>query len=166
MSTRRTFLAFLTALSALGAAAPACAQALPKPFVIYEDELKNGWQSWSWAKVGLSTPAAGAKPIKVEGDPWSALLLHHDAFSTEGYTKLTFFINGGKDGGQSLMIKARADDKDLPSTYVVQPKAKTWAMVEVPLKDLGAEGKKIDGIMVQGQATAYGAYYITRIQLE
>ena len=166
MSTRRTFLAFLTGLSALGAAAPAFAQALPKPFVIYDDELKNGWQSWSWAKVALATPAGGAKPIKVEGDPWSALLLHHDAFSTEGYSKLTFFISGGKDGGQSLMIKARADDKDLPSTFVVQPKAKTWAMVEVPLKDIGAEGKKIDAISVQGQANAYGAYYITRIQLE
>lgn len=166
MGTRRHFLAVLTGLGALWLATPAIAQTLPKPFVIYDDELKNGWQNWSWAKVALSTPAGGAKPIKVEGDPWSALLVHHDAFSTEGYTKLTFFISGGKDGGQTLMVKAFADGKDLPSTFAVQPKAKTWAMVEVPLKDLGAEGKKIDGIAVQGQANAYGAYYITRIQLE
>jgi hypothetical protein len=166
MNTRRTFIAFLTCFSALGMAAPAFAQELPKPFVIYDDELKNGWENHSWAKVALSTPGGGAKPIKVEGDPWSALMLHHASFSTEGYTKLTFFISGGKDGGQSLMIKAKAGETYFPSTFVVQPKAKTWAMVEVPLKDIGAEGKKIDAIAVQGQADAYGAYYITRIQLE
>jgi hypothetical protein len=58
--------------------------------VVYDDELKNGWQSWSWAKVDLAVPAGGVKPIKVQGEPWSALALHHDAFSTAGYTKLTF----------------------------------------------------------------------------
>lgn len=166
MSTRRNFLAFLAGLSAFGAVAPVFAQTLPKPFVIYEDELKNGWQNWSWAKVALSTPAGGAKPIKVEGDPWTALQLHHDAFSTEGYGKLTFAISGGKEGGQTLMIKAMLDGKPVGGDFVVQPKAKTWVQVDVPLKDIGAEGKKIDAILVQGQGSPYSAYYITRIQLE
>lgn len=145
---------------------PAFAEAPAKPFVAYDDGLKNGWQSWSWAKVELSAPAGGAKPIKVEGDPWSALLLHHDAFSTEGYSKLTFSINGGANGGQSIVIKPMVDGKAVESGFLIQPKAKTWNSVEVSLKDIGADGKTIDGICWQVQANAYTAYYITRIQFE
>lgn len=166
MRTRRTFLTLATGLIAGWLVKPVSAQALAKPFVVYDDELKNGWQSWSWAKVALATPTGGSKPIKVSGDPWSALLLHHDAFSTQGFDKLTFYINGGTEGGQSLMIKAMSDGKENASQFVIQPKAKTWAVVEVPLKDIGAQDKTIDGIMWQAQGSAYGAYFITRIQFE
>ncbi len=163
MTTRRKVLAVLAGLAA-GLARPLKAQS--QALVLYDDELKNGWQSWSWAKVELGVPVSGARPIKVQGEPWSALMLHHDAFATAGYTKLTFAINGGAQGGQSLMIKATADGKPIESNFVIQPKAKTWTQVEVPLKELAADGKTIDGISWQAQADAYSAYYITRIQLE
>ena len=166
MPNRRTFLTAVAACAASVLAAPASAQTLPKPFVAYDDELKNGWQNQSWAKVGLAVAAGGAKPIMVEGGPWSALLLHHERFSTEGFSKLTFYINGGAQGGQRLVIKAMVDGKALDAEYVIEPKAKTWGVVEVQLKDLGAQGKVIDGLMWQGGASAYNAYYITRIQLE
>ncbi|MRW93296.1 hypothetical protein GJ699_25230 [Duganella sp. FT80W] len=165
MTNRRSALAALAGLAA-GLMRPAQAQTQTQPFVVYDDELKNGWQSWSWAKVDLSVPVSGAKPIKVQGDPWSALALHHDAFPTTGYTKLTFTINGGAQGGQSLTIKAMVDGKPVESSYVIQPKAKTWAQVEVPLKELAVDGKTIDGIAWQAQANPYSAYYITRIQFE
>ncbi|SFV13780.1 hypothetical protein [Pseudoduganella namucuonensis] len=166
MQTRRTLLAAMAGFAAALLVKPAGAQALGKPFIVYDDELKNGWQNWSWAKVALSVPAGGGKPVKVEGDPWSALLLHRDAFSTEGYTKLTFIINGGVEGGQDLMIKAMAGGKPIESNFVIRPKAKTWAAVEVPLKEIGADGKTIDGISLQAQANPYSAYYVTRIQFE
>lgn len=151
---------------ALFSSLPAYAQSLPKPFVAYDDELKNGWQNWSWAKVELSVPAGGAKPIKVAGDAWSALSLHHDAFSTAGYSKITFNINGGAAGGQELMVKVMIDGKPVDTNYVISPKAKTWALVEVPLKEIGAQDKTIDGIAIQGKEAPYAAYYVTRIQLE
>lgn len=166
MHTRRTFLTTMAALAASLPAKALFAQALGKPFIAYDDGLQNGWQNWSWAKVQLALPIGGAKPIKVEGDPWSALALHHDAFPTEGYSKLTFSINGGGKGGQDLSIKASVDGKAVESGVVIQPKAKTWTQVEVTLKELGVEGKTIDGIVWQGQANAYSAYYITRIQFE
>lgn len=161
MPTRRGFIA---AVAGLALAKPSLAET--PALIIYDDELRNGWQNWSWAKVDLSVPAGGAKPIKVQGEPWSALALHRDAFVPTGYTKLTFSINGGAQGGQSLMIKAMVDGNPVDSNYVIQPKAKTWTQVEVPLKELVAEGKAIDGIAWQGQATAYSPYYITRIQFE
>jgi len=166
MTTRRGFIAACAGAAAAWMARPAGAEGAAQPLAVYDDELKNGWQSWSWAKVELAVPAGGAKPIKVQGDPWSALALHHDAFPTAGYSKLTFMINGGAQGGQALMVKAMVDGKPVDSNYVIQPKAKTWAMVEVALKDIGAEGKTIDGICWQGQDTAYSPYYITRIQFE
>lgn len=163
MTTRRGFIAALAGLAAW-ITAPARAQA--QPFVVYDDELKNGWQNWSWAKVDFGVPVSGAKPIKVQGEPWSALALHHDAFSTASHSKLSFTINGGAQGGQTLMIKAMVDGKAVESSYVIQPKAKTWTQVVVPLKEIAADGKTIDGISWQAQADAYSPYYITRIQFE
>jgi hypothetical protein len=159
---------FLAALGAAGVSGGSLARAedLPHPFVVFDDELKNGFQNMSWAKTQMSVPAGGGKAIRVEGDPWSALMLRGNPFSTEGYTKLTFVINGGKDGEQPLMVRALADGKPIESTYVVRPKAKTWGVVEVPLKDINAVGKTIDGIWWQAQADPYSAYYIARIQFE
>ncbi|NIA56755.1 hypothetical protein HAV22_24340 [Massilia sp. TW-1] len=159
---------FLAALGVAGVAGGSLARAgdLPQPLVAFDDELKNGFQNWSWAKTQLSVPAGNGKAIRVEGDPWSALVLHHEPFSTEGYTKLTFVINGGKDGGQALTIRAMAGGKAIDANYAIQPKAKTWAVVEVPLKDLNAAGKTIEGISLQAQGDPYSAYYIARIQFE
>jgi hypothetical protein len=68
MPTRRGFIA---AVAGLALARPSLAQT-QQPLVVYDDELKNGWQSWSWAKVDLAVPVGGVKPIKVQGEPWSA----------------------------------------------------------------------------------------------
>lgn len=164
--SRRTLLAALAGFGAGASSMSSFAQSLPKPFIVYDDELKNGWQNWSWAKVVLSAPIGQIKPIKVEGDPWSALLFHHDAFSTTSLSKVVFYINGGVDGGQILTVKAFSDGKPFDSNYVIQPKAKTWAVVEVPLKEIGADGKTIDGLCLQAQAAAYKPYFITKIQFE
>ena len=162
--TRRSLIASAAALTGAAIAAPVFAQAAP--IVVYDDELKNGWQSWSWAKVEMSVPIGGAKPMKVEGDPWQALALHHDPISMEGYSKLTFFINGGIDGGQSIAVKLLVDGKAVDSNYILQPKTKQWLPASVPLKDIGGAGKMVDGIWFQGQAAAFKPYYIDKIQFE
>lgn len=158
--TRRLFLA------ALALAGSARAADLPQPLVVYDDELKNGFQNWSWAKTQLSVPVGNGKPIRVEGDAWSALALHHEPFSTKGYSKLSFTINGGTAGGQNLMVRTMVGGKVVETDYVIQPKARTWAVVEVPLKDIDAVDKTIDAVVLQGQGSAYAPYYVTRIQFE
>ncbi|KXI27248.1 hypothetical protein [Paraglaciecola hydrolytica] len=149
-----------------GVLSPAVSAQENSPFVVYDDELKNGWVNWSWGKISMSHPAGSAKPIKVEGEPWSALALHHEPFSIEGFSKLTFFINGGLEGGQTLAIKLIVDGKPLDSNYLIQPKMKSWAVAEVLLSDLGANGSQIDGIWFQTQAEKSAPYYVTRIQFE
>ena len=165
--SRRRALASMASLLTATAAPLSRAQTLPKPFVIYDDELKNGWQNWSWGvKLDLSYPTGGSKPMKVQGDPWSALQLHHDPFSTAGFSKLVFYINGGPEGNQTLTVKASGGGKPLDGSYVIQPKAKTWAIVEVPLKEIGAADKMVDAFLWQAQGEAYKPYFITRIELE
>lgn len=168
--SRRGAAALVLALVAAGLPlVPAQAQSapsVPTPFVVYDNELKPGWQNWSWAKINTPALSDSLKPLRVEGDPWSALVLHHDAFSTSRFSKLTFYIHGGLEGGQHLVIKAMADGKAIESNYVIVPKARAWSVVEVALKDLGADNRTIDGVMVQGGDAAYQPYYITRIQLE
>ncbi|MRW84889.1 hypothetical protein GJ698_12435 [Pseudoduganella sp. FT26W] len=68
--------------------------------------------------------------------------------------------------GQSLSVKILADGKAIESNYVIQPKAKNWAVVVVPLKEPAADNKTIDGLWVQGAAASYKPYYITHIQFE
>jgi len=145
---------------------PAVAQARGKPFVVYSKGLQNGWQSWSWAKVLLDFDAGDIHTMRVEGDAWTGLLLHHDAFSTAGYTKLVFYINGGIDGGQALSVKAFADGKAIESNFQIAPKTKAWTKVEVPLKDLGANDRSIDSILIQGGGQPYKPYYITDIEFD
>ena len=158
---------FLSAAGlALAASSGAIAQATAKPFVVYSNGLQNGWQSWSWAKVGLDFDAGKIHAIEVQGDAWTALLLHHDAFSTAGYTKLVFFINGGVDGGQTLSIKAFSDGKPIESNFQISPKIKTWTKVEVPLKDIGANDRSIDSILIQGGGQPYKPYYVAEMEFE
>jgi hypothetical protein len=93
-------------------------------------------------------------------------ITYHDAFSTAGFTKLTFYINGGVDGGQSLMIKAMAGGNAIAAEFVIRFKVETRAVVEVQLKDLVAQGKTIESILWQAQGSLYSAYYVARIQFE
>jgi hypothetical protein len=160
------FLRIVMLLTSLNCFIPIVSAQEAQSFVVYDDELKNDWQNWSWAEVSLDYPVGNAKPIKVSGGPWSALALHHEPFSVETYSKLSFFINGGLEGGQTLAVKLIVDGKPLESAYLVQPKMKTWAIAEISLKELGADDRKVDGIWIQAQGEKINAYYITRIQFE
>lgn len=159
----RISLAF--ALLATALSAPQASAQTP-PLVVYDNELKDGWQNWSWAKVETLGSTGVLRPYKVQGGAWTALVLHHDTFATAQYTKVTFYINGGPDGGQRLMVKATAEGKPIDSNYIIEPKPKTWALVEVTLKDLSAEDRSIDGLMLQADGSPYKPYYITKIQFE
>ena len=136
------------------------------PMVVYDDGLQSGWDNWSWAKVEFAIPIGGAKPIKVEGDAWSALALHHAPFSTKGYSNLVFYMNGGVDGGQSVAIKLMVAGKMLEKSYIVQPGAKKWAVAKIALQELDGVDAMIEGIYFQAQAAPNKPYYVTRIQFE
>lgn len=150
--------------------APATAAELAPtaPLVIYDLALQSGWQNWSWAKTELSVeiPGSARKPIKVEAGPWQALYLHHDAFSTSGYQRLTLLIQGSAPDGQ-VRVQALVDGKAVGDGHLVKLSNTGWTRIGTPLADLGVEDTRIDGIWVQNATPSdLPKFYVTEIKLE
>ena len=155
-----------TALSATPASTAELA--LTPALVIYDTALQSGWQNWSWAKTELSVGITGSArvPIKVEAGPWQALYLHHDAFSTGNYTRLTMLIQGTAPDGQ-VRVMALVDGKAVGDGHLVKLSNSGWTRVGTPLADLGVENANIDGIWVQNaSANPMPKFYVTEIKLE
>jgi len=149
-------------------AEPAPAETAAKVMVVYDTALGEGWQNWSWAKAELSVDLSGSarKPIRVTAGPYQALYLHHEAFSTTGYKKLTLLIQGSAPDGD-VRLFALADGKVIGEGYLIKLGNAGWKQVEQPLSVLGAEDKVIDGIWVQNASGAdLPKFYVTEIKLQ
>jgi hypothetical protein len=136
--------------------------------IIYDKSLDEEWQNWSWAKTTLSAELGGSarKPIKVEAGPWAALYLHHAPFSTQGWTRLAFLIQGSAAGGE-VRAFALVDGKIASEGYPVKLGNAGWTQVEIPLVTLGVENKLIDGIWLQNTSGAeLPKFYVTEIKLK
>ena len=136
--------------------------------IIYDKALADGWQNWSWAKTTLSAELGGSarKPIKVEAGPWSALYLHHEPFSTQGWTKLAFLIQGSAAGGE-VRVFALVDGKVVSDGYPVKLGNTGWTQVEIPLVTLGVENTLTDGIWLQNVSGAdLPKFYVAEIKLK
>src|ERR1051326_1331219 len=76
---------------------------------VYDDSLQNNWQNWSWATVNFQNASpihSGSDSISVSSTNWQAVYFHHAAQDASLYTDLTFWINGGGRGGQSVQVQA------------------------------------------------------------
>ena len=137
--------------------------------VVYADALQNGWQSWRWAGLNLSSqdPARAGCAVRVAAGPWQAMYLHHASFSTAPFAAVTFWINGGSSGGQWLWVKALRNG--VPQTAVsLGPLAPgRWQSVTVPLASLGVAGvPDMDGLWVQdASGTTPPAFSVDEIAL-
>ena len=141
----------------------------PTPVMtVYDTALGSGWQNWSWAKTELSVELQGStrRPIKVEAGPWQALYLHHDAFSTAGLKQLGLLIQGSAPAGE-VRVFALTDGKVNGEGRLVRLSNTGWTLVVMPLAELAAEDKMIDGIWVQNSSGVdLPKFYVTEIKLE
>lgn len=151
---RVSALCLLAMIGSLCATAPHSVQAAQQ--VIYDDAPAAGWLNYSWATVNLAvtTPLhSGSKSISVNYGSFGGLYLAYSGFSTNGYTKLRFWIHGGSAGGQNIRVYAiRSSDppgQNGPKISVPAPSAGTWSEVQIALADLGATDTTITGIVWQ-----------------
>ena len=137
--------------------------------VVYADGLVNGWQSWSWAAadLGSTSPARSGSAIRVTAGPWQALYLHHAAFNASPYAAVTFWINGGSQGGQRLTVKALRSGVPQTAVPIGPLPAGQWQSVTIPLRDLGVAGAPdVDGLWVQdASGTAQPAFSVDEMAL-
>ncbi|HEY5909560.1 MAG TPA: glycoside hydrolase family 44 protein [Verrucomicrobiae bacterium] len=147
---RSGFAAGLAGIFFLGATAGVGAQT-DQP--IYTDSLQNGWQNWSWATVNFANPSpahGGSASISVSSTNWQALYLHHSAQDGSLYASLTFWVNGGSSGGQSVQVQATRNGVAQTPVILATLPINSWRQETVSLAALGvANVTDFDGFWLQ-----------------
>jgi hypothetical protein len=120
---------------------------------LYSNSLQNAWGDESWATVNLSNSSPRltgfTKSISVFCTAYGALQLTHTPSSTEFFSALTFWLNGGASGGQVLTVAGTLDGTE-QTLYTLPPlAANTWQQFAIPLSALGVSNQPdFDGIWI------------------
>ncbi len=147
--------------------------------VIYTDGLKNGWQDWSWNSTlefaNQDDPARGKRAILVQQKPGGGLGFgRHDAFLTDGYRALDFYVNGGQPGGQALSVSLFDDNDQIISTVLVNNRkyvsggaisGSRWQQVSIPFSDFRVGQTAVSKIAIINVGSAATTYYIDTVSL-
>jgi len=116
--------------------------AAPADQIIYTDSLQNSWQDWSWSATRNFSSGAyvhsGSDSISVTiTSGWGALSLEHSTQDSSTYTNLTFWINGGAQGGQQLQIYAELSTGAQAAINLPTLTANHWQQMNFSLAALG-----------------------------
>ncbi|MGO9587889.1 MAG: hypothetical protein ACLP2Y_17040, partial [Limisphaerales bacterium] len=79
--------------------------------LIYSQMLNNGWQDWGWVPhYATNNPTFNGTNSMVfaASGTYQAWYLEHDPIDTTIYANLTFWLNGGPKGGQTVGVQAEA----------------------------------------------------------
>lgn len=111
---------------------------------IYRDEAENGWttKGWTWAKKvvfdNTDTVHSRKNAIKVEYQSYDGVKFHHAPLDTTPFDRISFYINGGPEGGQKIAVGAARAEKNVAETIMFKPlPAGKWVAVTIPLTTLG-----------------------------
>lgn len=141
---------------------------------LYTDSLQSGFQNWSWATVNLQNTSpvhSGSDSISVSSTYYQALWLYSPGMNTAPYTNLSFWINGGSQGGQVIWVAGIVNTQNggQPQGVYTLPalQANTWEQFIIPLSALGvANSANCNGFwwQVNDSGTA-PTFYVDDIQL-
>lgn len=129
------------------------------PLVVYDDELRNGFDVWPWAVLELHATDyvhGGTYALWIEPDSWDAAYLHRDA-TIDGalYEALDFWIHGGGVGGQDLDVVFLLNGTErarlnlaayLPGGTIP---ASTWVSVHIPFDPIGLGAGQWNELWIQ-----------------
>ena len=143
--------------------------------VIYDGNLENGWEDWGWASVisFTSTDSVyGSEPYSIsvtcENTPTSYEALYlENSVNTTPFGSLSFWINGGPNGGQPLNVYGLINGSAQTAyTLPVLPGSNTWTNIVIPLTALGVANTTCDGFWWQAQDGHSNApFYLDDIML-
>src|SRR6266702_7219358 len=107
---------------------------------VYTDSLQNSWQNWSWATVNLSATSpvhGGANSISVSSTNWQALYLEHTAQTGSLYSAISFWVNGGVSGGQSVQVQATRNGSPQAAVVLSPLPTNSWRQETISMSSLG-----------------------------
>lgn len=141
----------------------------PPSQTIYAGSLQNGWEYWGWGADTLTNPAPALSghSIKAEQGAWQAVYLHHAAFQTLPEARISFWINGGASGGQSLVVKATRNGVPQAAFPLPMLAPHRWRQIIIALPRLGVGAvPDMDGLWIQNNTPSdLPAFYVDRIAL-
>jgi hypothetical protein len=122
--------------------------------VIYDDSLQNNWLDWSWATINpaeTNIVHSGSRSLGVAVNAWQGLYFDHAAFDPSPFTNLTFWINGGTKGGQSVRVVAVYRGSLASAVKILDPlPANSWRRIDIPLAVFLVPGQaRVDGFWIQ-----------------
>ena len=138
--------------------------------LMYSDRFNNGWgDSWSWMPryatnnpVYAGTNAMACVPSATFQAWWLKSATTVDATI---YTNLTFRLNGGATGGQSISVNGELNGSSsgLPSISVTAP-TNSWKQVIISLAALGVNKTNLTGFQF-GNGTSTQPFFIDDLRL-
>src|SRR5712664_1070354 len=111
---------------------------------IYTDHLVNGFQDWSWAprNMGSTFVHSGTNSIAVTNAGFLTVISFHQSdFNSSVYANLSFWANGGTNGGQTLDVYVSLGTADQNHFSLPALPANTWQQIVVPLSQINAANK-------------------------
>jgi hypothetical protein len=137
---------------------------------IYTDHLVNGFQDWGWGTRNLANPSpthsGSANSISATPSSNPGISFHQNDFNTSPYASLSFWANGGTNGGQVLQVYVELGPTD-QSPYTCSALAATaWTQFVIPLSSLSAANKtNLNRISIKFAGGSTGVFYLDDIQL-
>jgi alpha-L-arabinofuranosidase len=144
---------------------------------VYTDSLVNGFQDWGWATrnyANTSPVHSGSDSIAVSIDgAWQGLQIWHPDLDSSLYTSISFWLNGGTNGGQQLQvygllhIGTTNNAATSPRYSLDTLQANTWLQFTVPLSALGvANTNNFTGFVIQDRTGGtQPIFFVDDIQL-
>lgn len=114
---------------------------IPLARVIFDDELRNGFNDWSWSTkntIITSEVKEGTSALKVEYTGDGGLKLANATLSTLGMSELVFSIYGGEGLANENKLGLMVNDKWGVKTITVTPGK--WVEFAIPLSELKSLG--------------------------
>ena len=109
------------------------------------DVLKSGWAQSNRNTMGTlrstgTTRNGSLRSYSIvfnAADAYAGLWYQNNAFDTQRYASVTFWIHGGVTGGQDLEVQAVRAGGSAKSVRLATLKAAQWQQITIPLADLG-----------------------------
>jgi hypothetical protein len=150
----------------------AVTSSLAQDQAIYTDSLQNGWMNYGWATINYNNTSpvhsgSVSVAVTISDNSWQALYIAHAGFNCSTYSNLTFWINGGTNGGQQLQVVGHAGNASQLSTNLPALVANTWQKYSISLATLGlANRTDMDGFFIQDRiGAAQPTFYVDDIVL-
>jgi hypothetical protein len=131
-------------------------EALPE--TIYDDELRNNYDNWSWGMVDIANTTlahTGSRSIRFTPHNWTGVYLNHDEqYAVQDYYGFEFYVHGGGAGQQKIRFVAQDGNSILGSIVLDELlpygiPANEWTKVTVRLSDLGLTDGFFDSFVFQ-----------------